>query len=166
MSKLQEAVFVPTLPACFSIDLSTVTSRLDQLEVLRHEPRLASLRVPIYSFWSSVTVTSTWVPFLSFTSSPCSSVNALSIRRSRYLRSGPSTVICAFSGLLELGEGTILATIPGTVELGCSGFRVESNFSSAILADLAVRGCAISFLTLERVALSNLFLLFLCSMHP
>jgi hypothetical protein len=29
-----------------------------------------------------------------------------------------------------------------------------------------VRGCAISFLTLERVALSNLFLLFLCSMHP
>src|SRR6202022_4440043 len=73
-----------------------------------------------------------------------------------------STVICAFSGWLGRGDGIILSTVPGMVVLGCSGIRVVSKFSSAILADLALRGFAISFLTLARVALcdSSLFLLF------
>jgi len=54
----------------------------------------------------------------------------------------------------------------GMVTLGCSGILVVSRFSSAILADLAMRGFAISFVTLVRVALSGSFLAFLCrSMH-
>ena len=114
---------------------------------------------------SAATVTSTRLPFLSFTSSPCSSVNAFSIRRSRCPRSGPSTYICAFSGWLRREDGMILSTIPGTVALACSGFRVVSNFSSATLADLAMRGFAISFLTLAVVALLRFFLAFLCSTH-
>lgn len=112
---------------------------------------------------SAETVTSTCVPFLSLTSSPCSSVNAFSMRRFRYPRSGPSTVICAFSGLLGFEEGIILPTVPDNVVLGCSGIRVVSAFSSAIFADLAMRGFAISNLTLERVALSSSFVPFLCS---
>jgi hypothetical protein len=51
------------------------------------------------------------------------------------------------------------------VTLGSSGIRVVSRFSSAILADLAMRGFAISFLTLARVALLDSFLAFLCIMH-
>ncbi len=60
----------------------------------------------------------------------------------------------------------ILSTVPGMVVLGCSGIRAVSRFSSAILADLAMRGFAISFLTLARVALPGFlaFLVFLCSM--
>jgi len=50
--------------------------------------------------------------------------------------------------------------------LGCSGIRTVSSFSSAILADLAMRGFAISFLTLARVALPVFCPVFLCSMHP
>jgi len=47
------------------------------------------------------------------------------------------------------------------VVLGCSRMRVVSRFSSAILADLAMRGFAISFLTLARVALPDFVLTFL-----
>jgi len=58
----------------------------------------------------------------------------------------------------------ILSTAPGMVTLGCSRIRVVSKFSSAILADLAIRGFSISFLTLARVALLSFlssFLVFL-----
>ena len=47
----------------------------------------------------------------------------------------------------------ILSTVPGMVVLGRSGIRAVSRFSSAILADLAMRGLAISLLTLARVVL-------------
>jgi hypothetical protein len=43
--------------------------------------------------------------------------------------------------------------------------RAVSRFSSVILADLAMRGFAISFLTLARVASLSSFFSFLCSMH-
>jgi hypothetical protein len=49
--------------------------------------------------------------------------------------------------------------------LGCSEIRAVSKFSSAFLTDLGMRGFAISFLTLECVALSGCFLLLLWSMH-
>ena len=52
----------------------------------------------------------------------------------------------------------ILSTVPGMVVLGCSGIRVVSRFSSAIFADLAMRGFPISFVTLARVALMSSFL--------
>ena len=55
----------------------------------------------------------------------------------------------------------ILSTVPGTVALGCSRIRRVFRFSSAILADFAVRGFAISFLTLACVALPRAFLAFL-----
>jgi hypothetical protein len=58
----------------------------------------------------------------------------------------------------------ILWTVPGMVVVGCSGIRAVSRFSSAILADLAMRGFAISFLTLAVVELSGFFLAFLCDM--
>jgi len=58
----------------------------------------------------------------------------------------------------------ILSTVPGMVVLGCSGIRAVSCFSSAILADLAMRGFAISFVTLARVASSGCVFLFLCGM--
>ena len=60
----------------------------------------------------------------------------------------------------------ILSTVPGMVVLGCSEILAVSRFSSVILADLAIRGVAISFLTLARIALPDSLLLFLCSMHP
>lgn len=63
----------------------------------------------------------------------------------------------------------ILSTVPGMVVLGRSAMRLVSRFRCVILADLAMRGLAISFLTLARVAsLASLlvFLVFLCSMHP
>jgi hypothetical protein len=44
------------------------------------------------------------------------------------------------------------------VTLGCSGIRVASRFSSAIRADLAMRGFPISCATLARVALLSSFL--------
>jgi hypothetical protein len=49
----------------------------------------------------------------------------------------------------------ILSTVPGMVTLGCSEIREVSRFSSAILADLAMLGFAISFLTLARVEFAN-----------
>ena len=60
----------------------------------------------------------------------------------------------------------ILSTVPGMDVLGCSGIRVVSRFSSAIFADLAMRGFPISFVTLARVALPGSFLAFVCIMHP
>ena len=52
-------------------------------------------------------------------------------------------------------------TVPGVVAFGCSGIRIISRFSSAIFADLAMRGFAISFSTLTSVALMSSFLRFL-----
>jgi hypothetical protein len=56
-------------------------------------------------------------------------------------------------------------TVPGMVVLGCSRFRAVSRFSSAILADLAMRGFAISFVTSARVAVLGSFLFLLCVMY-
>jgi hypothetical protein len=58
----------------------------------------------------------------------------------------------------------ILSTVPGMETLGCSEIRAVSKFSSAILADLAMRGFAISFLTLARIAVPDSCLVLLCSM--
>jgi hypothetical protein len=44
--------------------------------------------------------------------------------------------------------------------LGCSGIRVVSSFNSMILADLVMRGFAISVFTLVRVALPVSFVTF------
>ena len=55
----------------------------------------------------------------------------------------------------------ILSTIPVMVALGFAGIRVVSRSSSAILADLAMRGFAISLLTLASVVSSGSFLVFL-----
>jgi hypothetical protein len=60
----------------------------------------------------------------------------------------------------------ILSTIPGMVVLGGSGIRALSRFSAVILADLAMRGFAISFRTLAYVASPAVFLRFLCAIHP
>jgi hypothetical protein len=46
----------------------------------------------------------------------------------------------------------ILSTMPGTGVLGRSGFREVAGFRSANLADLVMRGFAISFWTLIRIA--------------
>jgi hypothetical protein len=46
------------------------------------------------------------------------------------------------------------------VALGCSRIRAVSRFTSAILTGFAIRGFAISFLTLACVALPGSFLLF------
>ena len=132
----------------------------DQLEATEGPGRMSDIEsVDCFHSWrvddffgSAVTVTSTRAPFLSLTSSPCSSVSVFSIRRSRYRWSAPSTAIFAFSGWPGPRDGMILSTVPGRLVLGCSGIRAVSRFSSAILADLAMRGLAISFLTLARVA--------------
>jgi hypothetical protein len=55
----------------------------------------------------------------------------------------------------------ILSTVQCMVELGCSGIRAVSRFTSVILADLAMGGFAISLLTLASVALSADLLNFL-----
>jgi hypothetical protein len=55
----------------------------------------------------------------------------------------------------------ILLTVPGMLVLGRCGFRAALKFNSAILADLAVRGCAISFVMLARVLISSLVGFFL-----
>ncbi len=59
----------------------------------------------------------------------------------------------------------ILSTIPDKMVLGCSGIRVVSRFSSVILADLVIRGFAISIVTLARVMSSGAFLPFLYGMR-
>src|ERR1700730_18893435 len=58
----------------------------------------------------------------------------------------------------------ILSTVPDMVAAGGSGIRPVSRFRAVILADLAMRGCAISFLTLARVASVSSFSSFLCCM--
>jgi hypothetical protein len=58
----------------------------------------------------------------------------------------------------------ILSTVPGMIARGCSGIRAASRFRSPILADLAMRGFAISLLTLAHVESLGFFLLFLCDM--
>ena len=62
------------------------------------------------------------------------------------------------------GDGIILATVRGMVTLSCRVIRAVFRFSSAILADRVMRGLAISFAMLARVALSGAFLPFLCCM--
>ncbi len=69
--------------------------------------------------------------------------------------------IPGLSGWLRRG-GIVLSTIPGMAALGAAGVRDASISSSAILADLEMRGFAISFLTSSRVALSA-FAMSLCS---
>ena len=59
----------------------------------------------------------------------------------------------------------ILSTTPDMIVLGRSGIRTVSRFSSAILADLAMRGFAISFVMLAYVTLSGSFVPFLCSIR-
>ncbi len=59
----------------------------------------------------------------------------------------------------------ILSTVPAMLALGCSGDRAVSRFSSAILADLAMRGFAISVRTLARVALPDSVSAFFCRMQ-
>ncbi len=59
----------------------------------------------------------------------------------------------------------ILSTVPGMVALGGCGVRVVSRFSAAILADLAMRGFAISVWTLARVALPDSVSAFFCRMQ-
>lgn len=59
----------------------------------------------------------------------------------------------------------ILSTVPDMIVLGGSGIRAVSSFRSAILADLAMRGFAISLATLARVTWWGSFLLFLCGTH-
>ncbi len=58
-----------------------------------------------------------------------------------------------------------LSTVPDMMALGCSGIRAVSEFSVAILADLAMRGFPISFSTPARIALLGSFLVFVFSMH-
>jgi hypothetical protein len=55
-----------------------------------------------------------------------------------------------------------LSTVPGKVALGRFAIRVRSISSAAILADLAIRGFAISFPTLTCVSSPGSFLIFLC----
>src|ERR1700688_10585 len=55
----------------------------------------------------------------------------------------------------------ILSTVPGMLVLGRFGIRPVCSLRCVILADLAMRGRAISFLTLARVASTTSFLLFL-----
>jgi len=63
--------------------------------------------------------------------------------------------LCLF-GSAWMCDGMILSTVSGTLILGCSGNRAVSKFSSFILADLEIRGFAISFLTLSSVVFSSL----------
>jgi hypothetical protein len=69
------------------------------------------------------------------------------------------------SGWLGWGDGMILSTVQGVVVLGSLGIRVVSRIGSIILADLDMRGFAISFLTLACVVSARSFLRFLCRMR-
>jgi hypothetical protein len=110
-------------------------------------------------------VTFTCAPFLSLTSQPLSSVSVFSIRTAPSRLGVSSNEICAFSSPLGSEDGMILSTVPGMEMLGRSWIRVGSSFSSVIRADLAMRGFAISIMTLARVALLSSFLPRLCFMH-
>lgn len=67
---------------------------------------------------------------------------------------------------MGMKDGMILSTVPGMLVLAGSGVRVVSSFSSAIFADLAMRGFPISFLTRARVLSLDSFLSFLCRIQP
>jgi hypothetical protein len=126
---------------------ASLTKRSDGVRssraILNHRPRLHVLG-------SAVTVTSTCAPFLNFTSSPFSSINAFSMRRSLCGRWAPSTAICAFSAELGRGGAMILSTVAGIVTLGRSGIRARSSLCSAILADRLMRGREISLIIRAR----------------
>ena len=66
--------------------------------------QLSSSVVAVYFFGSAMTVPQCERPFLSFTSSPCSSDSVFSIRGSRCWGSAWPTAICAFSGLARTGR--------------------------------------------------------------
>jgi hypothetical protein len=68
--------------------------------------------------------------------------------------------ICAFSGFFGIRDVTILSTVPEMVVLDRVGILSFSRCSSAILADRAMRGFAISFLTLARALSPDSFLPF------
>jgi hypothetical protein len=116
-------------------------------------------------FGLAVIVTSTRAPFLSFTWLPCRSIKAFLIRRFRYRRAVPSMAICAFSGCPRAEEEMICPTVPGTVVLAHSGICAVSRFRSIILADLDMRGFAISILMLSTVVVPDTILLFFRGIH-
>jgi hypothetical protein len=57
-------------------------------------------------------------------------------------------------------------TIPGTVLLARSGIRAPSRCRSVLLADLDMRGFAISVLMLSTVVVPGSFLLFFRGIYP
>src|SRR5271163_465987 len=65
--------------------------------------------------------------------------------------------IYVFSGCFRPRDGMILATVLPKLVFACSGIRTVARFRCIILADLAIRGFAISFLTLARVASRSSF---------
>jgi len=71
---------------------------------------------------------------------------------SRCRRAALSTPIFASSGRLRLRDGMILSTVPYVAVFDRTGIRPLSRVRSIVLADLAMRGSAISFLTLARNA--------------
>jgi hypothetical protein len=87
------------------------------------------------------------------------------MRSYRWPSLASARAMCAFWGWLGREEGMILSTVPGTLVLDCPGVRLVSKFSSAILADLATHGFAISFVMLTRNVLLDWFLVFVWSMQ-
>jgi hypothetical protein len=63
---------------------------------------------------------------------------------------GPSTANCIFFGWLGRGDGMMLSTVRGIVTLSASEIGAVSRFSSAIVADLAMRGFAEEYLQSVR----------------
>jgi len=59
-----------------------------------------------------------------------------------------------------------LSTVPGIVVCGGAGVRSESKARCAILAELDMRGFAISLRTLARIARSSSFFPTLLGIHP
>jgi hypothetical protein len=90
-----------------------------------------------------MTVTSTGLPFVSFTSPPSSSVDKFSMRSFPRFRSTASTAGCAFSGGFRPHQAKILSSVPGRVVVGCPTICVVCRFGSVILAGLDLRGFAI-----------------------
>ena len=60
----------------------------------------------------------------------------------------------------------IFSTFPGMLALERSKIRAEFRFNSAILADMAIRGRAISFFVSARVAISSLVCFLLLKVVP
>jgi len=76
---------------------------------------------------------------------------------------GPAVTVTSTWALLL---SFTLVTVLGSVVLGGSRIRLDPGFCCAILADLAMRGFAISFRTLASVALSRCFFPSLGRMRP